>query len=158
MKLCRKCNITKSLDSFGKDTKRKGGITSACKECRNKNSYAWNKANPEKVKEANSLNRINRKEYYSDPVRKMKYRNLDLQKRFGISQLEYEQMFEAQDGVCAICKKFRLNKGKKYMAVDHCHKTGKVRGILCHFCNRAIGLFDDDQKLLTQAIEYLAKE
>ncbi len=158
MKFCRKCNTPKPLDAFGKDSKRKGGVTSACKNCRNKNSYKWNKENPDKVKEANKLHKLTRKEYYSDPERKLKYRNLDLQRRFGVTHTEYENMLKSQNGACAICKKFRLNKGKKHMAIDHCHKTGKVRGVLCHICNRGLGMFDDSQDLLTQAIEYLAKE
>lgn len=67
-------------------------------------------------------------------------------------------MLASQGGGCAICGKVRLTKGKQYMAIDHCHVTGKVRGILCNWCNKGLGLFEDKPENLTQAIEYLAKE
>lgn len=158
MKFCKKCNQNKPFDAFGKDKKRKYGLTTACKECRNKNTYNWNKNNPEKVKQANLSYKQKRKEYYADPNRMLKYRNADIKRRFGLTHDQYEEMLDSQKGVCAICKKFRLNKGKKFMAIDHCHKSGKVRGVLCHLCNRGLGLFDDNRELLISAIEYLAKE
>lgn len=63
-------------------------------------------------------------------------------------------MLEMQGGVCAICggkdKNFRL-------AVDHCHQTGKIRGLLCSACNKAIGGFKDSPMLLIKAMRYLHK-
>jgi DNA-directed RNA polymerase subunit RPC12/RpoP len=68
-------------------------------------------------------------------------------------------MLAVQDNKCAICGKEDdtvLSSGAyKRLAVDHCHKTGKLRGILCENCNRGIGMFKDNQELLEQAIRYL---
>lgn len=69
--------------------------------------------------------------------------------RYGITKEQYEQILEAQDGKCAICKRF------KKLVVDHCHKTNRVRGLLCGGCNILLGHLDDDAKLLENGIAYL---
>jgi hypothetical protein len=113
MKFCNKCKQFKSLDAFGKDKSRKSGLTSACKICRNPESKKWRDNNKEYVKEINARSKKKRAEYYSSPERKMKYRNADLEKRFGINHGEYENMLSAQGGACGICGKLRLSKGKE---------------------------------------------
>lgn len=76
-----------------------------------------------------------------------------LQRKYGLSKEDLERMTKAQKGRCAICK--RRPQGEA-LHVDHCHDTGKVRGLLCGQCNRAIGLFQHKTKRLTAAIAYLA--
>lgn len=76
----------------------------------------------------------------------MRYR-----KKFGIGLDEYDRLFNAQNGVCAICKEQDTQK----LAIDHDHKTGDVRGLLCRACNTGIGLLKDDAQLLKSAIDYL---
>lgn len=73
---------------------------------------------------------------------------------FGISADEYMKMFSKQDGKCAICG---TPNGvyKKSLAVDHCHKTQKIRGLLCLKCNHALGQMGDSIDLLRRAISYL---
>jgi hypothetical protein len=75
-------------------------------------------------------------------------------KKYGLTKEQFDQMFEVQKGLCAICK-FDLLKGIYGVAVDHDHVTGKVRGLLCHPCNRGLGQFQDSENLLEQAIHYL---
>jgi uncharacterized CHY-type Zn-finger protein len=72
-------------------------------------------------------------------------------KRFGITLEGYAIRLENQRGRCAICGRV----SERRLSVDHDHKTGKVRGLLCTRCNTGIGCFCDDQKLLNRAIEYL---
>lgn len=74
-------------------------------------------------------------------------------KKYGISLSDYEALLERQNGVCAICR--RTCKSGRNLAVDHCHETGKVRGLLCLECNRGIGALKDSIDLLTKAISYL---
>ena len=81
-------------------------------------------------------------------------RNYDLQRHYGITLDDYNRMFAEQNGCCAICS-IHQSELKKAFAVDHCHTTGKVRGLLCFKCNTALGLFKDDQDLLNKAIHYL---
>lgn len=78
--------------------------------------------------------------------------------KFGINRFDYEIMFKKQNGLCAICNKpeFAITRKKKRMlSVDHCHKTGKVRGLLCGNCNIGIGLFKENKESLWMAIKYL---
>lgn len=75
-----------------------------------------------------------------------------LKHEFGLSLLDYEAMLIKQSGLCAIC----LNpEVKRRLAVDHCHQTGRIRGLLCLSCNRGIGLFKDDSEKLVRAATYL---
>jgi|GEM_PF-1389462 hypothetical protein len=79
-------------------------------------------------------------------------------KKFGINEEIYLKLKEQSGNKCYICDKFetKLFLGKVIqLAIDHCHKTKKVRGLLCHFCNTAIGSFKDDTSLLKKAISYL---
>lgn len=80
------------------------------------------------------------------------------QKQYKIGLLEVERLLEKQDNLCAICKEvgFKMNEhSHSPLNVDHCHKTGVVRGLLCHNCNRALGLLKDDKERLLAAISYL---
>ena len=90
-------------------------------------------------------------------------RRLNLEKNYGLTVEQYDVMLRAQNGVCAVCNKDEPSvhgrTGKKFqLSVDHCHATGRVRGLLCQKCNRAIGLMGDNVDLLKRAIDYLERE
>lgn len=85
-------------------------------------------------------------------------RDKHLKRRYGVSEEDYYNMLEQQGGVCKICSKFELRSKSKYMVVDHCHDTGTVRGVLCHKCNTALGLFNDDVETMKKAINYLEEK
>lgn len=81
-----------------------------------------------------------------------------LQREYGISIMDYWNMWHNQEGVCAICKKegFKMKEHHNLLlVVDHCHTSGKVRGLLCHNCNRGLGLLKDSIKNLESAKDYL---
>lgn len=83
-----------------------------------------------------------------------------LQRRYGMSEYQYEMMLKSQGNVCAVCgqpETYTLQGRVKALSVDHDHKTHKIRGLLCHHCNLGIGHFRDDPKLLRAAINYLEK-
>ena len=131
-KECTKCNHLKKLNEFhfriNEKTKTKY-YQSFCKKC------------------------INIYDYRSD-------KNNKLKKAYGITFNEYEELLSKQDGKCAICGidnngKYR-NKPRAF-AVDHCHTTGKIRGLLCSDCNTGIGLLKDNINFLQSAINYLNK-
>lgn len=73
---------------------------------------------------------------------------------YGITLEQYQQMLESQGGFCKICGRHQGDFAEA-LSVDHCHATGKVRGLLCGSCNRAIGLLGDDQFIAEQAAQYL---
>lgn len=84
-----------------------------------------------------------------------------LKYRYGMTVEEYTIKLKEQNNVCAICKcaeiaKYR-SKAPQHLSVDHNHKTGKNRGLLCDRCNRAIGSFRDDLKIVKSAVVYLQK-
>ena len=130
-KYCKSCDTTKPIDDFYLRNKTSMVRHSTCKECDKK-----------RVKENH------------DPVA---YRNAELQRRYGITQTDYEVMIAEQNNKCAICNTTepggRHNSG--YFVVDHCHTTGKVRKLLCHNCNTALGLVGDNVDTLHKMINYL---
>lgn len=77
-----------------------------------------------------------------------------LKHKYGITQADYDALLTAQNGLCAVCRKPEVIKDRP-LRVDHDHKTGRVRGLLCHHCNVALGHFKDDPQLLRAAMEYL---
>ena len=130
MKICSKCGISKDLSGFYTDKGTKSGYKSNCKKCCRITQKEWE---------------INNKE------KRRKYR---LKGAYGITVEEYNNLYTKQKGQCAICGSDKCITGRR-LSVDHCHKTGKVRGLLCQLCNTAIGKFDDDIELLEAAIKYL---
>lgn len=95
--------------------------------------------------------------YYDSPeyMRKMNIKRL-----YGMTVEQYSSLLTAQGGVCKICKKpeqaiDKRTKQIRHLAIDHCHVTGKIRGLLCSYCNVGLGFFKDDKLSLQSAIEYL---
>ncbi len=123
-------------------------------------SRAWREANPEKKAAVNKRYterhpervKAQKKKYQKRMVREI--RNSKYVRQYGITLTEYEARLKSQNGVCAICG----GTDKTNLAIDHCHATGNVRGLLCHQCNRALGGFKDDPSILANAIKYLTKE
>jgi hypothetical protein len=84
--------------------------------------------------------------------------NAYLMRTYGISLEHYEKMYAEQGGLCAICngEGFVMKECHSLkLVVDHCHLGGHVRGLLCHNCNRALGLLKDSTAVLSNAIDYL---
>lgn len=102
----------------------------------------------------------NKKEYARKwrAANKDRSRNIDLKKAYGISLEDYNNILEKQKGACAICEEpeTMVIKGIPVrLAVDHCHNSLKIRGLLCTKCNRGLGGFNDDPELLIKAAKYV---
>lgn len=83
-------------------------------------------------------------------------RSWELKRKYGLTDAQFTDLFNKQDGKCAICK--RIPEGRTRwgrLNVDHCHITGKVRGLLCSHCNTVLGYMDDNPELLLSAAKYL---
>lgn len=106
--------------------------------------------NTEKVRTNNKRWKVN------NPV---KMRANHLKREYNISLEDYDKLLQKQESRCAICKihKDELKNGKINLDVDHCHETGKVRGLLCPNCNKALGLFRDNPDIIKSTLEYLNK-
>lgn len=146
-KTCVVCKRTKPIDQFGFFYTSKDGHKQRCHWCERE------------AKERRTQ---------SDPIEREKLRTLHRRSRYktkyGITLEEYDALLAEQSGVCAICGKPETQKRQYYqktelrdLAVDHCHKTKKVRALLCCFCNQGIGIFREDTELLKKAIAYLEK-
>jgi hypothetical protein len=143
-KICSKCKEDKPDDSFS-IRKDRNTLASACRSCNAKLTGLYRKANRAKV------NAYNKSKY---PENKNAIKNWKLKDKYGISLLDRENILVQQNGCCAICKIREANLTKS-LAVDHCHKTLKVRGLLCDKCNVGIGYFNDNVELLEKAKLYL---
>ena len=131
--VCRDCGATKPVAEFHPATGTHRGISPRCIPCNSRKSTEWSRKNPKTTSE------------YS---RKRRFKI-----HFGITVEEYDEMLAAQGGVCAICSR---SPGARRLAVDHCHTTGVVRGLLCDLCNWTLGLMDDDPKRLQRVITYVS--
>ncbi len=81
-------------------------------------------------------------------------------KSYGITYAERDALILAQGGVCAVCNKppeCGPHSSSRQLQLDHCHGTGAIRGMLCTHCNRALGLFKDDPRVLRAAADYLER-
>ncbi len=139
-KVCSKCKQAKPIDDFNNDKYRLDGKRSACKVCRiSEHAAHWQKMRKDRREG-------HRRTYYK--------------KSLSFTNKDYERVFAQQGGVCAICKHpeiVRRQGGKVLrLAVDHNHKTGKVRGLLCRRCNINLALLEDEE-FFFPAMAYLAR-
>jgi hypothetical protein len=130
MKTCAKCKLNKLLEDFHRANANPDGLRYMCKVCAGKYISEYAKNN------------------------KDRRRNNQYKLRFGITIKDYDSMLESQSGVCAICKLPEIKKNTR-LAVDHCHATKVVRGLLCNACNMGIGKLGDNYEGIMKAATYL---
>lgn len=128
LRRCTKCGTDKSREDFYDKSRRPNSKRGHCKKCHSAQTLANYRKNPS-VKRRSLL------------------------RRYGLTEGQYLGLVSAQGNKCAICGK--RDRFRDVLAVDHDHKTGLVRGLLCGECNRGLGIFNDSIELLTAAIEYL---
>jgi hypothetical protein len=167
LKLCRPCSTWKMHDQFAKDARIKSGLAAKCKNCNKRGAAKHRGNNPglnaRQVAEWRKLNPEYMKEYYDSNRQTIIERTIDSfrVKTYGLTPGQYDEMVEAQNNLCAICEQpetaIMPSGFVRSLAVDHCHKTGKVRQLLCGKCNTGIGNFLDNPELLKAAISYLEK-
>lgn len=92
-----------------------------------------------------------------EPLEIDKNKNAKLLFKYGITLNQYRKMLLLQNNVCAICEKEEQIDGRS-LAVDHCHNTGKVRGLLCFKCNTMVGHIDKNEEILGKTITYLEEK
>lgn len=86
--------------------------------------------------------------------KEIQFRARNLHQKYGLSLSGFDAILSEQNGVCAICRRLQCNK-RKNLDVDHCHRTGELRGLLCSNCNTGLGLMKDSVPLLQSAVVYL---
>ena len=135
MKKCTCCGQYKREIDFKKDSRTKTGLASICKKCAAVKSKLFYKENTP--------------EY--DAVK----RREKIVKVYGLTLDDYDEMYEQQEGRCKICGIEEKYVSKQRFHIDHCHETGRVRGLLCSKCNKGLGLFKDNANFLREAAKYI---
>ncbi len=138
-KPCKKC--------FGTEKTKNG----SCLPCRRKAAQRYAQTDAGKL--VRKLGRERRKEEYKHKQKKWD-REKALKKFYSMTPQDYDLMFTKQNGCCAICG-IHQAQVKRTLSVDHCHHTGKIRGLLCDRCNHGLGHFNDSIFTIGAAIEYL---
>jgi hypothetical protein len=105
----------------------------------------WRRENPDKVQEINERHAALRPDLV-----KARARRSSLKRKYKLTPEQVVELTEGQGGRCAICRR------KSELVVDHCHETGRVRGMLCRRCNLGIGHLDDSAQMVRAALLYLS--
>ena len=157
MKICTKCGCNKPLEDYPKQKERTDGRGSQCKACNRERINAGRKDKGWKNTTQSDLSlTAQEKARQRDRARNKTthrqkwHRYNSIKNRYGLDAEAYDAMVKDQAGCCKIC-----GCTLSTPHVDHCHKTGKVRGLLCTNCNTGLGQFKDNPKFLEAAIDYL---
>ncbi len=146
MKKCPKCGEIKSLDDFGSNRSAHDGKQQYCKPCSSAIVTASRQRRPEAHRASSKRWREKNLERHADNNAKRNY---------GVEHGTYAKMFEAQNGLCAICE--QPPKNDQRFHIDHCHDTSRVRELLCSKCNTGIGQMNHDPEIVLRAHAYLLK-
>ena len=132
-KRCKDCRQVKPRSEFYKHPTNADRKSPQCKACDKIRLTEWRKNNPQR-------------NLYS-------HRKSELKQKYGLTHAQVAILKEAQNGVCAICR--RVARMPWGLCVDHDHATGRVRGLLCRPCNSALGLLQDSPEVIREALQYL---
>jgi hypothetical protein len=126
LKSCPACKTTKPVHDFSRNRSRKDGLADRCKSCQSSSTKSWYDKHP------------------------LNYTAKQNKRLYGLERTHYDALRLYQNDCCAICQG-RMSPPH----IDHCHKTGHVRALLCASCNFGLGNFKDSPKLLHKAMEYI---
>lgn len=181
-KRCPRCRATKPVEEFGPNKSRKNGRSGFCRICDRLSKKTYKRGPQGRVKDRQSKikrmtawqktpeGRAKRKAYHSSfrgqcardlykgAEVKERRRTAQLKQKYGLTLERFSQMLKNQKGTCMTCQVILTSKrGYRGVCVDHCHRTGRVRGILCWRCNVLLGHVNDDPKLLRRLALYLER-
>lgn len=147
-KFCPRCEILKPLDQFSASKTSAHGLQSYCKLCMSARHDEYRRKNLKSIA-------VKQRNRYAE--NKERYRGYDIKRRYKFTLEDYKSLAEKQNGCCKICGTKKPSVREKYFHVDHCHSTGKIRGLLCSDCNMGLGKFKDKPELLISAARYLTE-
>lgn len=145
-KRCSRCLEIKAIELFRKRAK---GYESYCKQC--EANYNKEYLKNWVIKNRNKSNTIKTK-YQKSSKGKINSKYSKIKSRYGLTKEEYDRLIISTGNICSLCNNEFINN--KY-CVDHCHSTGKIRGIICDRCNKALGLVKDSKTTLMNMLNYL---
>lgn len=147
-KPCPRCNERKPLTDFPKNKRMFHGVGSYCKACANEMQRELRTTAEGAQAHRNASKRWRE-------ANNERHRDNNARWKYGVDHGTYDTMLAAQGGVCAICKTDSPGTGMERFAIDHCHGSKLVRGLLCNNCNNGLGRFKDDTDRLLNAAAYL---
>jgi hypothetical protein len=160
-KTCTRCLEDKVLLEFSIDRANTTGYKSHCRKCCTIDHREWREKNRQYYREYKRRRNALYPQKHDPEYRRQHYinvgRGVNMLRQYGITEAEFDALLVSQGGGCAICGRLDSGLKNRRMSVDHCHKTGKIRGILCAHCNHGLGKFNDDPDLMTVAITYLLR-
>jgi hypothetical protein len=151
VKLCLRCRQEKTFNLFPKNRRTKHGIGTYCLTC-----SAEVVRQRRQTEEGAQAHRDASKKWRE--ANKDRHADNNARRNYGIEHGGYDQLLAAQEGKCAICKTTEPGTNMGRFAIDHCHSSGAVRGLLCSNCNRGLGYFKDDPDRILRAISYLSSK
>lgn len=165
IKTCSKCKEDLPISRFSKDTGTRDGFYAWCKPCKQsqQRSRSFEPAQ-DGEKKCNTCGLIKhiiefKKAKHCTSGRGNECRDClsfrEIQYRYSLSKEDWHDLLSHQQGGCAICGE--LDQRSRVLNVDHCHNTGKIRGLLCNSCNRGLGYLKDDAEILLKASNYIRK-
>lgn len=158
MKRCSKCGRVLPASGFYKNPHIADGLSGWCKDCQSEYSRKRWKRDKEKISAQHREYYIKHRDEANERAAKWRkkhpgrVREVMRKSIHGVTPERFESMFLAQKGRCAICREALVNPN-----IDHCHNTGRIRGLLCRGCNLGLGNFKDSIDLLRLAAKYLTK-
>ena len=158
MKFCTGCDQTKSLSEFYKDKSTKTGYVSRCKDCRKSYISGYRESNTDKIKTYGRL--YNQK---NAEVLRVKARKHHLKRKYNLTLEQWEEILAAQGYKCAACERPYEESSQFHTDHDHaCCETqyscgACIRGLLCHRCNQALGLMQENHQAILNLANYVKK-
>lgn len=163
---CARCGHIGLQDSdFVPDSRARNGYRNQCKPCNNNSTKSYRRNNPEKVRALNKAYQTEHAEEFKASKKRSRAKHAKkmalrkrvgrLKKEYGLTPEQHDALLEKQHGLCVICERAPVGHRWSKLHVDHCHTTGKIRGLLCANCNLGIGNFQDSPDLMRAAIRYL---
>ena len=158
MNNCSKCKESKEASEFGADPRNKSGLKSSCKECgREAAKVSYQKHKEKRIKQTRKYYAENKDGYNANKkLKRAQTRINEASRKYGIPKSEVDKLLSKTK--CQICYSdisFGHKNQFQWPNIDHCHSTGKVRGVLCGYCNNMLGKARDDIETLESAISYL---
>lgn len=157
LKRCSNCKLPKETTEFTNQTRSPDGLNYCCRSCKREIGAKYRATHVAQIKSKRRYHYDNWRKRHPDSYRRNNTQGRR-KRKYGLTADVYQKLLEKQAFVCAICKRpetKKLNGVPIALAVDHNHETGKIRGLLCNNCNRAIGLLRDDPDVLFAARMYL---
>ena len=147
-KVCKECKVDKPLSEYYTWPQDRTKYRGKCKACIAEYNKAYLNENHDVIRA---------KQLVYNEANRHRTRERGLQRNYGMTQADFDSMLEAQNGKCKICHRSAEEAQCRHgvLHVDHDHKTGEVRYLLCDRCNRTLGLLEEDVELMEAMIEYV---